>query len=95
MSSLHLQAFRGLDDVETWSGKFPIARKLAFLQRLQLRLGPLAPRRQIQMIRTLAGQRPQERIDFSLDVNHLMRLASFRSSSAIRLCLRQFDMIDV
>ncbi len=26
------------------------------------------------MIRTLAGTRPQERIDFSLDVNHLLRL---------------------
>jgi hypothetical protein len=53
-----------------------------FHQRLQLRLGPLAPRRQIQMIRTLAGTRPQERIDFSLDVNHLLRLGEL----SFKLC---------
>ncbi len=52
---------------------------------MRLRGRPLVPRRQVQLIRTLAGTRPQERIDFSLDANHLVRLREFLFEQGVTL----------
>ena len=71
--SLHLASCAA----ETLHDAYRIARMLVARRgRRSFPRSPL-PRRQIQMIRTLAGTRPQKCIDFSLDVNHLLGLHEF------------------